>query len=154
SWSARASGRRSTPTSTRATTSRTSRTSRWLGGRALAQPAEPTKKTVRASHAGCRAGGGPDQKETPMSTWKRAAVAGALLLATLATAANAEIPNPTVSGPIAATAPPGDPSRNYPFSATNQDLAQWGYVEEEFFIEGTANRYNTPSQATGSVIDG
>ncbi|HLQ77171.1 MAG TPA: alpha/beta hydrolase domain-containing protein, partial [Terriglobia bacterium] len=26
--------------------------------------------------------------------------------------------------------------------------------EEEFFIQGTANRYNTPAQATGSVIDG
>ena len=28
-----------------------------------------------------------------------------------------------------------------------------GYVEEEFFIEGTANRYNMPAEATGSVID-
>jgi Alpha/beta hydrolase domain len=89
-----------------------------------------------------------------MSTWNRAAVAGALLLATLATAANADIPNPIVTGPIAVTAPPGDPSRNYPFFATNHDLAQWGYIEEEFFIEGTANRYNTPSRATGSIIDG
>jgi hypothetical protein len=78
----------------------------------------------------------------------------ALLLATLATGANAQIPNPTVTGPIPATAPLGDPSRNYPFFATNHDLAQWGYVEEEFFIEGTANRYNTPSRATGTIIDG
>src|SRR4029079_10516074 len=28
-----------------------------------------------------------------------------------------------------------------------------GYVEEEFFIEGTANRYNTPAQATGTVVE-
>jgi hypothetical protein len=66
----------------------------------------------------------------------------------------AEIPNPVVTGPIPATAPLGDPSRNYPFFATNNDLAQWGYVEEEFFIQGTANRYNTPTLATGSIIDG
>jgi hypothetical protein len=64
------------------------------------------------------------------------------------------MPNPTVTGPIPATAPPGDPSRNYPFFATNHDLARWGYVEEEFFIEGTANRYTTPSRATGNIIDG
>jgi hypothetical protein len=26
-------------------------------------------------------------------------------------------------------------------------------VEQEFFIEGTANRYNTPALATGIVVD-
>jgi hypothetical protein len=77
----------------------------------------------------------------------------ALALGALAPPA-AAIPNPTVTGPIPATAPPGDPSRNYPFFATNHDLARWGYVEEEFFIEGTANRYTTPSRMTGSIIDG
>jgi hypothetical protein len=79
---------------------------------------------------------------------------GALALAALTTTAGAGVPNPIVTGPIAATAPPGDPSHNYPFFATNNDLAQWGYVEEEFFIQGTVNRYNTPSRATGSIIDG
>ncbi|HEX2197497.1 MAG TPA: alpha/beta hydrolase domain-containing protein, partial [Burkholderiales bacterium] len=49
---------------------------------------------------------------------------------------------------------PDRPARDYPFFATNHDLAQWGYVEEEFFIEGTANRYTTPPRATASVIDG
>jgi hypothetical protein len=77
----------------------------------------------------------------------------ALLLAGRATVAVAEVPNPTVTGPIPATAEPGDPSHNYPFFATNHDLAQWGYVEEEFFIEGTANQYKTPSRATGTIID-
>lgn len=72
----------------------------------------------------------------------------------LSGAVSAQIPSPIVTGPIPATVPPGDPSRDYPFFATNHDLAQWGYVEEEFFIEGTANRYTTPSRATGSVIDG
>ena len=43
---------------------------------------------------------------------------------------------------------------NYPFFATNHDLATRGYVEEEFFIQGVANRYNTPAQTTGTMIDG
>ena len=66
----------------------------------------------------------------------------------------AGVPNPTVIGPIPATAPPGDPSHNYPFFSTTVDLAAYDYVEEEFFLEGTANRYNTPPLTTGSIIDG
>ena len=48
-------------------------------------------------------------------------------------------------GPIPATARPGDPSHNYPFFATDQDLRAFGYVEEEYFIEGTAggHQYKT-----------
>jgi hypothetical protein len=65
----------------------------------------------------------------------------------------AGVPNPTVIGPIPATAPPGDPSHNYPFFSTTVDLAAYDYVEEEFFLEGTANRYTTPPLTTGSVID-
>ena len=53
------------------------------------------------------------------------------------------VPNPTIVGPIAATATPGDTSRNYPFLATNLFPVGSGYVEEEFFMEGTANRYST-----------
>jgi hypothetical protein len=57
--------------------------------------------------------------------------AGAVVTATA-------IPNgATVSGPIAATAPVGDQSRNYPFGASAADLASHGYVEEEFFFSGT-----------------
>jgi hypothetical protein len=59
---------------------------------------------------------------------------------------------PTVSGPIAAK-PAGDPNRDYPFYAAVVDLGARGYVEEEFFIEGTANRYTTPAQETGAVAD-
>jgi hypothetical protein len=32
------------------------------------------------------------------------------------------------------------------------DLAKYGYVEEEFFLEGTANRYTTPAGATGAIV--
>ena len=66
---------------------------------------------------------------------------------------SATVPNPVVIGPIPATAPPGDPSHDYPFFSTTVNLASHGYVEQEFFFEGVANRYNTPELATGSVID-
>lgn len=60
------------------------------------------------------------------------------------------------SGPmvtlVPVNVPLGDPSRDYPQFATQLDLQQHGYIEEEFFFEGAANRYSTPSLATGSVI--
>lgn len=79
----------------------------------------------------------------------------AALAATLATA---QVPNPTVTGPIAQPVAPGDPSHNYIFFSSNDNLAAHGYVEEEFFISGTATRYATPNQSnpgpasTGTVI--
>ena len=67
------------------------------------------------------------------------------LVAIFAGAAQAgSVPNPVVTGPIAATAIPGDPSHNYIFFATNHELATNGYVEEEFFVEGTASSF-TPT---------
>ncbi len=78
-----------------------------------------------------------------------AALAGAVAFS--AFAARADIPNPTVTGPIASTAVPGDASHNYVFFSTNHPLAVNGYIEEEYFIEGLANLYNTPTGATGSV---
>jgi hypothetical protein len=63
------------------------------------------------------------------------------------------VPVPTVTGPIAAAAV-GDPGHDYPFYASALDLKARGYVEEEFFIEGTANRYNTPALTTATIVDG
>jgi hypothetical protein len=63
------------------------------------------------------------------------------------------VPGPTVTGPIAATSVGGS-GRDYPFYASVLDLAARGYVEEEFFIEGTANRYNTPALTTATIVDG
>jgi hypothetical protein len=57
----------------------------------------------------------------------------------------AAVPKPIVTGPIPATAPPGDSSHGYPFFSTTVDLASHGHVEEEYFFEGTANRYNMPA---------
>lgn len=75
----------------------------------------------------------------------------------------AAVPNPTVTGPIPAGAPPGDPSHDYPFFSFAPQLAALKgphhYVEEEFFFEGTANRYTIPTgvppnSATGAILDG
>jgi hypothetical protein len=74
--------------------------------------------------------------------------------AIVSSTALAAVPNPTVTGPVASPVAPGDPTHNYVFFSSNHDLAGHGYVEEEFFIQGTANRYNTPSLATATIIDG
>lgn len=66
--------------------------------------------------------------------------------------AAADVSNPTVIGPIPASVEPGDPLRDYPYFTPAEDLADFGYVEEEFFISGFANRYDTPTGATGSII--
>jgi alpha/beta hydrolase family protein len=63
------------------------------------------------------------------------------------------VPVPTVTGPIS-SATPGDPGRDYPFFASAVDLKARGYVEEEFFFEGTANRYTTPALQDATIVDG
>jgi Alpha/beta hydrolase domain len=84
----------------------------------------------------------------------RAATRIAVLVALTAiiAPAGAAVPNPTVTGPIPVNAPPGDPSHDYPQLATQVDIASQGYVEEEYFFEGTATRYSTPPLATGGVV--
>jgi hypothetical protein len=59
----------------------------------------------------------------------------------------APIPVPAVTGPIASDTAT-DP-RNHPFFATDIDLAAHGYVEEEFFLDGRANVYDTPNPFGG-----
>jgi hypothetical protein len=76
----------------------------------------------------------------------------AAMAATMADLRGAAAPAPTVTGPIAATSP-GDPGHDYPFHASAIDLKAQGFIEEEFFIEGTANRYSTPQQATATIVD-
>ena len=65
----------------------------------------------------------------------------------------AAVPDATVYGPIEAD-PPGHPSRNSIYSASAIELEAHGYLEEEYFIEGVANRYSHPEMATGEIIDG
>lgn len=48
----------------------------------------------------------------------------------------------TITGPIPAVGEPGDPAHDYVFYSTPYDLKKAGYEELEFFISGTATRYN------------
>ena len=66
---------------------------------------------------------------------------------------NVVIQPPTVSGPIALTTALRSPDHGYPYNATPIDLAKQGYVEEEFFLSGQANRYSTPAAERGTVLD-
>jgi hypothetical protein len=78
----------------------------------------------------------------------------ALLAAAIGSAAPAagEVPAATLVGPIAENVAPGDPSHDYIYFTPVEDLSDFGYVEEEYFAEGAANRYSTPALATGAVV--
>ena len=81
-------------------------------------------------------------------------VAIAIVLALTGAALSAQAPPASVTGPIPQNAPFGDPSHDFIQSPSAISLADRGYVEEEFFIQGTANRYTNPELATGEIIDG
>ncbi|WP_431921719.1 alpha/beta hydrolase domain-containing protein [Micromonospora wenchangensis] len=68
------------------------------------------------------------------------------------TATGANVANPVVAGPIARTTPVGDPGHGYPFLATDVNLAAAGYVEEEFFLFGTATRYAVQGTQNATTI--
>src|ERR1700730_18580444 len=62
---------------------------------------------------------------------------------------------PDVIGPIPADLPPGtDLTHNYPqlSSEPTDNLSSRGYVEEEFFFQGAATSYATPTLADGVVV--
>ena len=80
----------------------------------------------------------------------RAALRAALavvICASPAALARGAVPVPTVIGPIAAQ-PAGDPSHDYTFFSPVEDLAAYGYVQEEFFLEGAARRYGQGGPGT------
>ena len=81
-----------------------------------------------------------------------AALAGAVAFSAVAAAAQT-IPNPTVTGPVPSTAVPGDASHNYNFFSADHGLAANGYVEEEYFISGTANQYSFPTAGANAVVN-
>jgi len=57
-----------------------------------------------------------------------------LCLSATAQAAPNDVPSPTVTGPISNAS-------SRPFFSTDVDLASVGYVEQEYFVEGSARRY-------------
>lgn len=65
------------------------------------------------------------------------------------------VPDPVIIGPIPENVALGDASHDYTFLSPTDDLAAVGFVQEEFFQEGTANSYNTvtePPGGTGTVV--
>lgn len=74
------------------------------------------------------------------------------LVSLFSTVAISDVPDATIYGPIEAD-PPGAATRNSIYSASAIPLTEYGYVEEEYFIEGTANRYSHPEMVTGEVLD-
>ena len=80
-----------------------------------------------------------------------ACLATLLAVALIAPEARAAVPAPEVVGPIPATAPPGDPSRDYPFFASDDGLERDGYVEREYFLDGTATAYAANGTTTATV---
>jgi hypothetical protein len=76
------------------------------------------------------------------------------LVALASCPALAAAPVPQVTGPIAATDIPGTPTHNYPFFASNHDLASHGYVEQEYFIRGTADSYTVTDKLKDATANG
>ena len=74
-----------------------------------------------------------------------------LVLLSTPSSSNAQVPDATVIGPIE-TEP--HPSLNSIYSASAIELSGHGYLEEEYFIEGNANRHTNPEMENAEVIDG
>ena len=75
-----------------------------------------------------------------------------LLAAGSAVTASAEVPTPKVT--LVPGEAPGSADHNYPFFSTDIVLKNFGYVEEEFFFEGTANTYTTTDLNRNADVSG
>jgi len=73
-----------------------------------------------------------------------------LVLLWMSSQATAAVPAATVTGPVAVEP---HPSVNSIYSASAIELTANGYIEEEYFIEGTANRYSGEDMSNADVID-
>src|SRR5436190_3000885 len=77
-------------------------------------------------------------------------VSAALALAPTTAVASVAVPRPQVTGPIPVTA------SSHPFGAADhtlvpEDLSRVGYVEDEYFVSGTANVYEWPAPGPAVV---
>ncbi len=70
-----------------------------------------------------------------------------------ASAQTATVTNPKVTGPIPIHGALGDKAHDYPWFTTFHTLAGVGYVEEEYFYEGTASQFDTPNGQEGTLKD-
>ena len=82
--------------------------------------------------------------------WNLTQLAAALLLC--AHQAVAQVPSATISGPIPADKA-GSGTLNTIYSASAIELEDAGYVEQEYFIEGRANRYSDSQLENASIVD-
>jgi hypothetical protein len=82
--------------------------------------------------------------------WNLTQLAAALLL--FAHQAVAQVPSATISGPIPADKA-GSGTLNTIYSASAIELEDAGYVEQEYFIEGRANRYSDSQLENASIVD-
>lgn len=64
----------------------------------------------------------------------------------------AAVPEASISGPIVADKT-GSGTLNTIYSASGIDLQAKDYIEEEYFIEGRANRYSNPEMMNAEVLD-
>jgi hypothetical protein len=76
------------------------------------------------------------------------ACAAFLILTGPTLATTHDIINPTVIGPIPSPGKPEDPNHAYIFYTTPMDLRKVAYVEQEYFVSGTATRYSVPAAGT------
>jgi hypothetical protein len=95
-----------------------------------------------------------EEKEQLMSmngkTSKLTVLLGVLLMGVLLTgglsgtawAQVSKVQTPSVIGPLPSSI---SPSHDYTWLTTNEDLKKYGYVEREFYIEGTARAYKIPT---------
>lgn len=65
---------------------------------------------------------------------------------------SAQVPPAEIIGPIAAAAH-GDPERNNQLNPNAIVVDGIEYIEQEYFVEGTANRYSMPELQTGEILD-
>ena len=67
-------------------------------------------------------------------------------------ALTAAVPEAVINGPIPLD-PQGHPSLNMIYSSSAIELASRGFIEEEFFIEGSANRYSNSEMENSTIVD-
>lgn len=105
----------------------------------------------------------PEPQAGGLPSWATAALdAATAALDAVPKNSEGSVESAQVRGPIPSD-PVGDPSHNYPFFSARQDLASYGYTEEEFFFSGTTfggpytsrmlvRRPTSPAQFSGTVF--
>ena len=99
---------------------------------------------ISANNHRARFDGAPPATDHRIRHWAMRSLM-AIGFAAHAMVAGAVVPTPVVTGPIPGDVPGTSPAHNWPFFATHIVMSDYGYVEQEFFFEGTAKRYSSPT---------